>query len=311
MRKIFIHKIRDVCKLQARDEISLSECRRLLADNRVVGAELSRRIKENAAVIELKNKLHEICKLQQKQNKDIIEESERMSESEKLKMEEIAIRFNETVLSITERMAEQREKHAAECLENEELTKKLKQFEEHEKLRNEHFSAQAKAKGLELQLYAAKNEQKRQAILQEKNKGDAYRAHAEELIVAEKEMKAQLSLYAEKFSHFQEALTRSNSMFSQFKAKMDEMDTTIKRLQNENDLLKKTCGGFDAAIMDQVRKKLEYIELTDSLVKRKSKLEKKCRRLQAERGVLAEQLRGPVPPAAVADRTSAVDVSMS
>ncbi len=310
MRKIFIHKIRDVCKLQARDEIALSECRRLLADNRAVGVELTRRIKENAAVVELKNKLHEICKLQQKQNKDIIEESERMSESEKLKMEEIAMRFNETVLSITERMAEQQEKHAAECVENEELTKKLKQLEEHEKLRNEHFSAQAKAKGLELQLYAAKNEQKRQALLQEKNKGDAYRAHAEELIVAEKEMKAQLSLYAEKFSHFQEALTRSNSMFSQFKTKMDEMDTTIKRLQDENDSLKKSCSEYDSAIMGQVRKKLEYIELTDSLVKRKSKLEKKCRRLQTERGALAEQLRARVPQAARPNGAT-VDASMS
>ncbi len=70
--------------LQARDELSLVECRRHLSESRPIFLELQKREKELAAVAEVKSKFQDICRLLRKQNKDIIEENDRLVECEKL-----------------------------------------------------------------------------------------------------------------------------------------------------------------------------------------------------------------------------------
>jgi hypothetical protein len=43
------------------------------------------------------------------------------------------------------------------------------------------------------------------------------------LLKTEKELRAQLSLYAEKFEQFQETLTKSNEVFNTFKQEMERV----------------------------------------------------------------------------------------
>ncbi|CAM9801306.1 unnamed protein product [Ectocarpus fasciculatus] len=266
----------------------------MMTENRAAFIELERREKESATVLDVKNRFQEICRLLRKQNKDIVEESARISECEKLKMEEISVRFLQTSEDINQKLVEQEALFLEQCKENEELVEKIEQFEGHEKLRSEHFSAQLRAKTLELQLEVAKSDQKEHILSQERGKGDAYRAHAAQLMATEDEMKSQLSMYAAKFEHFQDALNRSNSMFAQFKVKMDDMDGTIKRLQTENEALRKVCSEYDVTLLEQMNLKHSVVKSKEIVFKRKSELEAACRRLQAERLALASIT--PKPP---------------
>jgi archaellum component FlaC len=292
---MFIKKIREVVALQVRDELMLNELRSMMTENRFAYQDEEKRSSENATVTDVKSRYGEICKLLRKQSKDLSDESQRMSECERLKMEDISTRFLQTVEDITAKLAEQELLYNEQVKENEELVDKVAQFEGHEVLRGEHFAAQLRAKTLELQLEVAKSDQKQHILTQERGKGDAYRAHAARLLGTEKEMKNQLSMYAAKFEHFQDALNRSNAMFAQFKVKMDDMDGTIKRLKTENEALRKTCTESDMALLEQMNLKHSVAKSKGVVAKRKADLEKVCRKLQADRLALSERLKSATP----------------
>jgi chromosome segregation ATPase len=306
VRNKFLQKIRETARLQARDELLLAECRQLMRDNRVLAEEAQRRARELAAVQDLKSKYQEICRLFQKQNKDLVDESARLAECERLKMEDISVRFLHTVEDITRKLEEQGAAFDQQRADNDELEAKLLQFESNEKLSTEHFAAQLKAKNLELQLVTARNDKKRAVLSQERSKGDAYRAHASQLMATEAEMKSQLSLYAEKFDHFQDALNRSNAMFNQFKARMDEMEATIRSQQSLNDSLKKTCSEYDVSLLEQMNLRHGAVKTLDQLVHAKAAHEKTCRRLQVERQALNNRLKSSqqAQPAAAVERAA-------
>lgn len=291
VRNKFLQKIRETARLQARDEILLAECRQLMRDNRVLAEEAQRRSRDLGAVQDVKAKYQEICRLFQKQNKDLVDESVRLAECERLKMEDISVRFVHTVEDITVKLAEQMAAFEQQRADNDELEAKLEQFEGNEKLSTEHFAAQLKAKSLELQLVTARNDKKRAVLSQERAKGDAYRAHAAQLMATETEMKSQLALYAEKFDHFQDALNRSNAMFNQFKARMDEMEATIRSQQSLNESLKKTCSEYDVSLLEQMNLRHGAVKTLEQLVHAKAAHEKTCRRLQAERQALNDQVK--------------------
>jgi archaellum component FlaC len=292
---MYIKKIREVIILQTRDELMLAELRGMMTENRLAFKDVERRDSENATVSDVKSRFQEICKLLRKQSKDLGDESQRMLECERLKMEDISMKFMETVEDITAKLTEQESLYQEQCKENEVLVEKVGQFEGHELLRNEHFTAQLRAKTLELQLEVAKRDQKQHMLSQERGKGDAYRAHAAQLLGTEKEMKNQLSMYAAKFEHFQDALNRSNAMFAQFKVKMDDMDNTIKRLKAENEALRQTSSESNMALLEQMNQKHAVAKSKDVVAKRKAELEKICRKLQTDRLVLSERLKNSVP----------------
>ena len=252
---MFLKKSREVIALQTQGEVALNEFRAMMTENRKAFMELERSRKDHDTVLHVTNRYQEICRLLRKQNKEIVEENQRMSECEKLRMEEISVRFLQTVEDITEKLKEQEILYDNQLKESQELEEKVEQFGQHEKLRSEHFDAQLRAKALELQLEVAKCDQKRHILAQERERGDAYRAQEAQLLETEKEMKGQLAMYAAKFEHFQDALSRSNVMFAQFKEKMEDMDSTITRLKSENEVLKKTCAGYDVALLEQMNEK--------------------------------------------------------
>lgn len=118
-----------------------------------------KRRKELKAQQELKNKLHEMCRLLQRQAKEIVEDSEKQRELERNRMTELTTSFTETINGISAKIADQEELFLKQAEENEQLRRKLTEFQEHTKLRDSHFKSQLHAKDLELQLVEAKRTQ--------------------------------------------------------------------------------------------------------------------------------------------------------
>jgi hypothetical protein len=72
------------------------------------------------------------------------------------------------------------------------------------------------------------------ALDKEAARTDVSRLHIFDLVASEKEIRAQLSEYADRFERFQDALNKSNELFGGFKLRMEEMAGTIHSLEKQN-----------------------------------------------------------------------------
>jgi predicted nucleic acid-binding Zn-ribbon protein len=75
-------------------------------------------------------------------------------------------------------------------------------------------------------------------------------------IDTEKQLKAQLSMYTEKYEEFQSTLKKSNQVFESFKTEMDKMTKKIKKLEQETNSWKvkwETSDKTLAAVIKQVK----------------------------------------------------------
>jgi hypothetical protein len=122
-------------------------------------SEQIKRKKELKAQEELKSKLHEMCKLLQRQAKEIVEDSDKQRELERNRMVDLTTSFNETITGISLKIAEQEDQFLKQDEENIQLRAKLDEFHEHTKLRDSHFKSQLHAKDLEYQLIEARRTQ--------------------------------------------------------------------------------------------------------------------------------------------------------
>jgi len=132
-------------------------------------------------------------------------------------------------------------------------------------------------------LLRAKLDQQAQLATQEKGKAMAYQEHISQLAATESELRSQLALYAEKFDQFQEALNKSNDMFSQFKGKMEKMAETISKLEADNTSLKAQCDASDMQLIAALDRRTQDRAEIATLKNQKAKLEILCRTMQTER----------------------------
>ncbi len=159
VRDLYIQEIRVAKQLEGECHALFLENKSCIANLVQLSNEQVRKKKELKAQEDLKNKLHEMCRLLQKQAKEIIEDSERQREMERNRMTDLSQSFQDTITGITAKIAEQEELFEKQATENSQLKAKLLEFQEHTKLRDSHFKSQLHAKDLEFQLIEARRAQ--------------------------------------------------------------------------------------------------------------------------------------------------------
>lgn len=127
-------------------------------------------------------------------------------------------------------------------------------------------------------------------LKQERLKAEQYKSDINKLTSSKVELKNQLTLYSDKFDHFQDALTRSQKMFVQFEEKMVAMEQTVEKLENINQQLKSECNKYDMELLSQLDYKDIGVKLFDELQIQKKTLGDDCRKLQAKRNDLTNKL---------------------
>jgi hypothetical protein len=159
IRDLYIQEIR-VAKSLERESLELFQESKISIQNFLLKAsEQIKKKKELKAQEELKSKLHEMCRLLQKQAKEIVEDSEKQRELERNRMTDLTRNFTETITGISLKITEQEELFMKQDEENNQLRSKLNEFQEHTTLRDSHFKSQLHAKDLEFQLIEARRTQ--------------------------------------------------------------------------------------------------------------------------------------------------------
>ena len=251
---------------------------------------------EKDTVNEIKAKYQEICRLLQKQNKEIAEDQAKLSTEEKKRMDDLEEKFDNNLRDISSRLEEQDAEHEKQMEENKVLEEKIAQFKQHTILKEEHFSAQKKAKQLEIQLLEAKVSQCKNLIDCARENSKTCDGHAAKMNETEKELRAQITLYCNKFKTFDDALQKSNELFIQFKERMEKMAATISKLEKKNHRLRNAIARNQSDEKNEIEALKPLLETLHSLQAEKASLSNRCRVLQQERKALADELALYLPP---------------
>eukprot|EP00658_Telonema_sp_P-2_P028862 TRINITY_DN22031_c0_g1_i1.p1 TRINITY_DN22031_c0_g1~~TRINITY_DN22031_c0_g1_i1.p1 ORF type:complete len:191 (+),score=87.83 TRINITY_DN22031_c0_g1_i1:112-684(+) len=150
-------------------------------------------------------------------------------------------------------------------------------------LREQQFAHQLKTKDLEQQLSDAKFNHQSEISKQEGHKLEAYQKELETRLLTEKELRAQLVVYNEKFETFQETLSKSNEVFGTFKKEMDKMSKTIKKQDKENAELRKKSQKCDLEIVTLFQERDHYKKEFEKSQSQLTSLQSLCKTLQDER----------------------------
>merc|ERR1712142_1392720 len=199
---------------------------------------------EHQKALLAKSKLESLCRELQKHSKMIKEEAMKRAQIEESKRKEVADSFQSTIDEVTSRMQNNSERNNALRDQNEELASKMKHLVEQYEQREEHIDKILKHKDLELQLVQAKLDkaeaEKKELAERSGKEREVLLAQTLESVKKnqmleqnEKHLRAQIELYTEKYDEFQSTLSKSNTVFNNFKSEMAQMTKKIKKLEKE------------------------------------------------------------------------------
>lgn len=107
-----------------------------------------------------------------------------------------------------------------------------------------------------------------------------------ELAASESDLRAQLTVYVDKFKQVEDTLSKSNDLFATFRHEMEQMTTKVGRLERENSSLQSKCTTLSRNIIEMADERSKQSSALELLKNQKCKLETLCRTLHAERNKL-------------------------
>lgn len=256
---------------------------------------------EHQKAILAKSKLESLCRELQKHSKMIKDEAMKRAQIEESKRKEVADSFQSTIDEVTNRMSNNSERNNALRDQNEELASKMKHLVGQYEQREEHIDKILKHKDLEGQLIQAKLDkaeaEKKELFERSGKEREILLSQTLESVKKnqmleqnEKHLRAQIELYTEKYDEFQSTLSKSNTVFNNFKSEMAQMTKKIKKLEKEIQMWKGRWESSNTQL-EKVTKDKENGETDLKEARAKaSKLEKLCRALQQERHTLSSQV---------------------
>ncbi|KYQ90128.1 hypothetical protein DLAC_08716 [Tieghemostelium lacteum] len=236
----------------------------------------------------VKSRLESIARELQKRNTDLIQENKSISVEEENKRDQLSGKFNNSMKEIASKLDEyndQREKHSQhiELLQN-----KLKTYAEQYELRDKQFNNVLRAKDLEKQVLESKLKQTVELLAQETIRCKAYQEQVEKSFKEEFSLRSTVTFYEEKFKQFQEAITKSNEVFANFKNEMEKMSKINRILEKENQSLKTKTNQTDRVLLEMADERNANRKSIDTL-------KNLCRSLTTERSELKLQLKQFIP----------------
>jgi hypothetical protein len=149
--------------------------------------------------------------------------------------------------------------------------------------REVHFLSVLKAKDAEIQLLQS-HFFSHQSQLQKLNQTNReLNAKICDLSSSESDLRAQLSVYVDKFKQVEDTLSKSNDLFATFRHEMEQMTQKLGRLEKENGALQNKCTTLSRNIIEMADERSKQAAAIELLKNQKGKLENLCRTMQAER----------------------------
>nr|XP_033791386.1 beta-taxilin [Geotrypetes seraphini] len=257
---------------------------------------------EHSRAILSRSKLESLCRELQRHNKTLKEETLQRAREDEEKRKEISNHFQATLTDIQGQIQQQSDRNTKLCQDNTELAEKLKSISEQYDVREEHLDKIFKHRDIQQKLVDARLEQAQELIKEAEerhqrekdyllNQAAEWKVQTKMLKEQETVLKAQITLYSERFEEFQNSLKKSNEVFTSFKQEMDKMTKKMRKLEKETITWKSRFENCNKALLDMIEEKAMRAKEYECFAAKIQRLEKLCRALQEERIELYKKIR--------------------
>ncbi|KAF4463106.1 muscle-derived [Fusarium albosuccineum] len=229
---------------------------------------------ELSKTVGLKEKLEKLCRELQRDNNKMKNENKELQTTQKRNNSHWDEKYA-TLLSKLEGYQEEKDtpKKQVVDMEVDELFRvRFKSFIEQYELRELHFHSLMRTKELEVQYHMARYEREKKNAEAESTKARQLQAQVQAFTKTETELRNQLNVYVDKFKQVEDTLNNSNDLFLSFRKEMEDMSKKGKRLEKENEALKRQKEATAANIIRMAEERQEWKKKTDSAEKKTEKL---------------------------------------
>ncbi|KAI3550144.1 myosin-like coiled-coil protein [Colletotrichum filicis] len=171
---------------------------------------------------------------------------------------------------------------------------RFKSFIEQYELRELHFHSTMRTKELEVQYNMARYEREKKLAEAESTRARNLQAQVQTFTKTETELRNQLNVYVDKFKQIkvEDTLNNSNDLFLTFRKEMEDMSKKTKRLEKENETMKRKHEATNANIIRMAEEREDWRKKAAEAIKRAEKLRSIIEQMQ--------QQGRKVPPGAAA-----------
>ncbi|KAL2021467.1 hypothetical protein VTK56DRAFT_7100 [Thermocarpiscus australiensis] len=244
----------------------------------------------------LKEKLEKLCRELQKENNKLKNENKTLSDTQVRSQNT----WDERYSGILRRMDEYQEekdnprKQVVDMEVEELFSQRFKSFIDQYELRELHFHSQMRTKELEVQYNLARYEREKKNYEAEVARTRQLTAQLQSEKRNEADLKHQLNVYVEKFKQVEETLNNSNELFMTFRKEMEDMSKKTKRLERENENLKRKHEQVNGNILKMAEERNKNLAEIDELKKKLEKLNGIIKQMQQQGRGIPQGLTGTV-----------------
>ncbi|KAL4722925.1 zinc metalloprotease [Fusarium chlamydosporum] len=239
---------------------------------------------ELSKTVGLKEKLEKLCRELQRDNNKMKNENKELQTTQKRNNTHWDEKYA-TLLSKLEGYQEEKDtpKKQVVDMEVDELFRvRFKSFIEQYELRELHFHSLMRTKELEVQYHMARYEREKKNAEAESTKARHLQAQVQAFTKTETELRNQLNVYVDKFKQVEDTLNNSNDLFLSFRKEMEDMSKKGKRLEKENENLKRQKEATAANIIRMAEERQDWKKKTETAEKKTEKLRSIIQQMQQQ-----------------------------
>ncbi|KAG8669473.1 hypothetical protein FPOAC1_008868 [Fusarium poae] len=239
---------------------------------------------ELSKTVGLKEKLEKLCRELQRDNNKMKNENKELQTTQKRNNTHWDEKYA-TLLSKLEGYQEEKDtpKKQVVDMEVDELFRvRFKSFIEQYELRELHFHSLMRTKELEVQYHMARYEREKKNAEAESTKARHLQGQVQAFTKTETELRNQLNVYVDKFKQVEDTLNNSNDLFLSFRKEMEDMSKKGKRLEKENEALKRQKEATAANILRMAEERQGWRKKTETAEKKTEKLRSIIQQMQQQ-----------------------------
>ncbi|KAK4460682.1 alpha-taxilin [Cladorrhinum samala] len=246
--------------------------------------------------ISLKEKLEKLCRELQKENNKLKNENKTLSDTQVRSQNT----WDERYSGLLRRMDDHQEekdnprKQVVDMEVEELFNQRFKSVIDQYELRDLHFHAQMRTKELEVQYQLARAEREKKNYEAEVVRSRQLNSQVQTFSKTETELRQQLNVYVDKFKQVEDTLNNSNDLFLTFRKEMEDMSKKTKRLERDNENLKRKHEQVNNNILKMAEERNKFLAENSELKKKVDKLNGIIRQMQQQGRGIPQGIQGTV-----------------
>lgn len=161
-------------------------------------------------------------------------------------------------------------------------------------LRELHFHSLMRTKELELQYNLSKYDREKKTAEAEAARARQLNAQVQTFSKTEAELRNQLNVYVDKFKQVEDTLNNSNDLFLTFRKEMEDMSKKTKRLEKENENLKRKHEKMNQNIFKMADERNKHLKDIEDQKKNNEKLKSIITQMQKQGRGIPQGMQGTV-----------------